>query len=207
MEKRMHTFVQLILMRHGRSRADDEQVHEGRYDSPLTQVGEEQVRQRAAHFKALGLHFDAVVCSSLQRAHTSARLVSIGMNGPEPEIDPDWMEFNNGPLAGLSRAEAALHYPPPAFRGPYEPFWGTGETELDFHARVGRALQRVIQRGPGSYLVVAHGGSLNAALRVLAGIPIPINSHGMWFAFADTGYTRLRYDLSNHTWMMLELSV
>ena len=26
-------------MRHGRSRADDELVHEGRYDSPLTDVG------------------------------------------------------------------------------------------------------------------------------------------------------------------------
>ena len=26
-------------MRHGRSRADDEMVHEGRYDSPLTDIG------------------------------------------------------------------------------------------------------------------------------------------------------------------------
>lgn len=193
-------------MRHGRSRADDEQVHEGRYDAPLTAVGEEQVRQRAGHFKAMGLHFDAVICSSLQRAHRSARLAAEILGAPEPEPDPGWMEFNNGPLAGLSFEEADRLYPAKAFRGPYETFWGSGETELDFQARVGLALQRVVQRGAGSYLVVAHGGSLNVALRVLAGIPVPINFSGMWFAFGDAGYARLRYNPDKHTWVLLELA-
>ena len=198
--------IHLVLMRHGRSRADDEGVHEGRYDSPLTAEGETQVRQRAAQFQALGYQFDAVVCSSLQRAYTTARLMAQAMGAPEPEPDPGWMEFNNGPLAGLPFAEADLRYPPQAFRGPYDPFWGTGETELDFHTRVGLALQRVMQRGPGSYLVVAHGGSLNVAIRVLASIPIPVNFHGMWFAFGDTGFARLRYKPASHTWVLLELA-
>jgi len=36
----------ITFMRHGRSRADDENVHEGRYDSPLTEIGRAQIRQR-----------------------------------------------------------------------------------------------------------------------------------------------------------------
>jgi broad specificity phosphatase PhoE len=38
--------LELTLLRHGRSRADDEQVHDGRYDSPLTALGIEQAGRR-----------------------------------------------------------------------------------------------------------------------------------------------------------------
>ena len=43
----MDNIIHITLMRHGRSRADDEMVHEGSYDSPLTDVGRAQVRSRA----------------------------------------------------------------------------------------------------------------------------------------------------------------
>jgi 2,3-bisphosphoglycerate-dependent phosphoglycerate mutase len=32
----MHDRISVTFLRHGRSRADDEKVHEGHYDSPLT---------------------------------------------------------------------------------------------------------------------------------------------------------------------------
>jgi len=35
----MTEVLHLTLLRHGRSRGDDENVHEGRYDAPLTEVG------------------------------------------------------------------------------------------------------------------------------------------------------------------------
>lgn len=40
--------MNLTLLRHGRSRADDEDVHEGRYNSPLTDVGRAQAQALAA---------------------------------------------------------------------------------------------------------------------------------------------------------------
>ena len=66
----------LVLLRHGRSRADDERVHEGRYDSPLTDVGRDQARRLAQHWRETGAQFDRVVCSSLVRARETAEIVA-----------------------------------------------------------------------------------------------------------------------------------
>lgn len=195
--------IHLTLMRHARSRADDENVHEGRYDSPLTETGREQVRARAQDFSAQGYQPKLIIASSLVRAYESAKIIGSMLQAPV-EVDADWMEFNNGPLAGLSHAEAETRYPRPAFRGLYEPFHGTGESELEFHSRVGRGLEKLIRRGAGSYLVVAHGGSLNAALRVALGIPYPVNESGVWFHFDDTSYLRLVYRPDRHVWIFKE---
>ena len=196
--------IELTLMRHARSRADDENVHEGRYDSPLTDAGREQVRKRAEYFLAEGYKPDTIIASSLVRAKETADIVAQAL-GVDVETDPDWMEFNNGPLAGLSRAEASARYPQPGFRNPYEPYHGSGESELEFHTRVARALERVIRRGAGQYLIVGHGGSLNAALRVALSIPFPINKTGVWFKFEDTGFARLSYYSERHRWVIKEL--
>ncbi|WP_412027616.1 phosphoglycerate mutase family protein [Deinococcus yunweiensis] len=39
----------MTILRHGRSRADDENVHEGRYDSPLNAEGQAQARALARY--------------------------------------------------------------------------------------------------------------------------------------------------------------
>lgn len=70
-------------MRHGRSRADDEAVHEGRYDSPLTEVGRAQAVRRAEEFVRL--------------QHPVARIIASPV-----ELDDGWMERDNGPLAGMA---------------------------------------------------------------------------------------------------------
>jgi len=48
----------ITFMRHGRSQADDEQVHEGRYDSPLTDVGRNLVHRRARRWLEDGVQFE-----------------------------------------------------------------------------------------------------------------------------------------------------
>ena len=92
--------IHITLMRHGRSRADDEMVHEGRYDSPLTDVGRAHVRARAEEWKRGNVTFDAIVASTLSRASESARIIGETLDIPV-EYDPDWIERDNGPLAGL----------------------------------------------------------------------------------------------------------
>lgn len=200
----MDPVLEITLMRHGRSRADDESVHEGRYDSPLTEVGKTQAARRGEALQAAGAQFDCIIASTLQRAHESARILG-QILGVAVETDPDWMEFNNGPLGGLTLEEANRLYPIPNFRNLYEPFHGSGESEWEFHSRAARAVQSVVRRGAGRYLVVAHGGILNMALRVIVGTPPVVMGQGIWFAFEDLGYARLNYYPTRHVWVLREL--
>ncbi len=189
----------ITFMRHGRSRADDEQVHEGRYDSSLTDTGREQVNRRTRYWLEAGVCFDQIVASTLVRARETAEIVGRALQ-VKVDLDPDWMEMDNGPLAGLSLDEARVRYPRPPFRNPYQGMAGTGESEWDLQTRAARAVQSVVRRGPGRYLVVAHGGILNAALRHVVGAPIPLNGQGIWFAFGDTGYYETVYTPARHYW-------
>jgi 2,3-bisphosphoglycerate-dependent phosphoglycerate mutase len=197
--------IYITFMRHGRSRADDEEVHEGRYDSPLTDLGREQVRKRAQTWLDAGTRFDLIVTSTLDRAHESAQIIGQILHVPV-ETDPDWMEFNNGPLAGVKRDFAKEHYPQPDFRNPYEPFWETGESDWEAYCRAARAVESVVRRGPGQYLVVAHGGIINDAMRTIIGSGPSINGSGIWFRFGDTGFARTVYNPQKHQWGLLELA-
>jgi 2,3-bisphosphoglycerate-dependent phosphoglycerate mutase len=40
----MSSTITIFFLRHGRSSGDDEGVHEGRYDSALTETGREQAQ-------------------------------------------------------------------------------------------------------------------------------------------------------------------
>lgn len=195
--------LEITFLRHGRSRADDENVLEGHYDSPLTEVGQAQARTRAEGWKQAGVQYDQVICSTLARARSTAEIVA-GILGAPLETDPLWVEMDNGQMAGLSHAEADVRFPKQAFFGPYVGKGQTGESEVDLHARAMLALQNVVRRGPGRYLVVAHGGILNAVLRVIAGAPHPVNFHGVWFAFRDLGYARFTYTPASHRWNLHE---
>ena len=201
----MNNDIHITLMRHGRSRADDEGVHEGRYDSPLTETGISQAQTRAEEFLRREFKFDKIIASTLIRAQETANIIGKALNTPV-ETDPDWMEFNNGPLAGLPFDVAEERYPTPQFRNPYEPFHGTGESDLEFHRRGSQAIENIVRRGAGTYLVVAHGGILNAALRTVLGAPPFTWKQGSVFAFGDTGYTRLRYQPAHNRWVFIELN-
>ena len=193
--------IEITFLRHGRSRADDEGVHEGRYDSPLTDVGVAQVRARAAGWKAAGMRFDAIVASPLQRAHRTAEIVGEALGLPV-EPGPDWMEMDEGPLAGLPFDVARERYPPPDFRNPYEPVCVTGESAWELYQRAARGVEQVVRRGAGAYLVVAHGGILNAAMRAIIGVPPRIADQGISFWFGDTGYVSFLYQPEQHTWSL-----
>jgi 2,3-bisphosphoglycerate-dependent phosphoglycerate mutase len=197
----MENELQITFMRHGRSQADDEEVHEGRYDSPLTGEGRQQAERRAHAWMDEGRCFDLIVSSPLERAFSTARIFARLLEAPI-EIDPDWMEFDNGVLAGMDFSVAERLYPAPQFRNPYEKFHGSGESDWDVYTRAARAVESVVRRGPGHYLVVAHGGILNMALRTIAGSGPPVNKQGVYFAFGDTGYVMTRYLPHCHRWVV-----
>lgn len=115
------------------------------------------------------------------------------------------MEIDNRPLAGLAIDVANARYPRLQFRNPYEPFHGVGENETALHCRATLALEALFRRGPGGYLVVSHGGFLNAVLRNIVGTQQPVNGTlGIWFAFSDTGFVGCSYFPGVHRWVIRE---
>jgi 2,3-bisphosphoglycerate-dependent phosphoglycerate mutase len=162
------------------------------------------VHRRAQDFLQRGFQFDLIIASTLQRANETARIIGSTLGVPV-EDDPDWMEWDNGPLAGLPFDVAEERYPKPPFRTPYMPLAGTGESEWDIYSRAARAVQKLVQRGSGSYLVVAHGGILDMALCTMMGTLPNVNQVGFGIAFGDTGFARLEYYPERHLWVLREL--
>jgi len=203
--KEFMSHITIFFLRHGRSSGDDEDVHEGRHDTELTEAGRAQAPTRAIKWKEQGITFDLIISSTLRRAHETAQIMAEILPAPL-ETDSDWMEMDNRPLAGLPFDVAASRHPKPDFRNPYEPFYGVGESDWEIHCRAIRATERIIRRGAGCYLIVSHGGILNAALRGIVGAHPPINGqHGIWFALGDTGYVKTVYTPAKHQWLIEEL--
>lgn len=194
----------LTLLRHGRSRADDENVHEGRYDSPLTEVGRAQVRALAARWQREDRQFDRIVASPLCRAAETASIIGDAL-GRVPETDADLMEMDNGPVAGMPLEEVERQFPETVFGSPYAPCFGSGESEAEFYRRAGGVLERLVRSSQGSLLIVAHGGILNAILRNVVGAP-PRCLAGAYFPFGDTGFARLGYEPDSHGWTILSVN-
>ena len=187
------TALHLTLLRHGRSRADDENVHEGRYDSPLTETGQAQARALAAFWNEAGTTFDAAYCSTLQRAHETARIVTGALGIPLTPTDL-LREWDNGPLAGLGREEALARYPIPDFRHDLTPFTPDGgESQAAIRARALTALELLWAVPASRLLVVSHGGFLNSLMHELIG------SRNAWFGFGDTSYATLSLSRGSHT--------
>jgi 2,3-bisphosphoglycerate-dependent phosphoglycerate mutase len=163
-------------------------------------VGRAQAQQRLEEFRAKQFHFDRIISSPLQRARAVAELMSEGLGVPL-ELDPDWMEQDNGKIAGLPYEEAEQRFPRPLFRSPYEkPYDGSGESEWETYTRAARAVQNLVNRGAGSYLVVAHGKILNCALWAIFGLSPSNGTPSLRFSFADLGYAVLEYRPDRHTW-------
>jgi 2,3-bisphosphoglycerate-dependent phosphoglycerate mutase len=193
----------ITLLRHGRTKADDEKRFEGRFDSPLT-GGVEQAKALAQQWQTQERCFDRIICSPLSRAVQTAEIIAQALGKTTVEQEPLWEERNWGKVAGMLKEEAARLYPLPSFIGPYDRVnEGTTESEVEVHARAARATQSLLNHPEGRYLVVAHAGILNAALRCMLGLPLPISNQGVSFAFGDTGYWDLRYQRDRHHWTVV----
>ncbi len=196
------TVYTFVFLRHGESVGNAEDRFQGQHDFPLTEKGQAQARALAEAWQAAGLHFDRCVSSPLLRARQTAEIVTAALDAPL-EFDPDWMEINNGLLAGLTDDQAAEVAPRPQFMTPYTHFGKTGESRWEVYLRAGGALQRLLDRPPGSCLVVSHGGILNLTLHAILGIPLQADFGGARFIFKNTAYASFSYNPGKHTWQML----
>jgi 2,3-bisphosphoglycerate-dependent phosphoglycerate mutase len=193
---------QITFLRHGESVGNAEDRFQGHADFPLTEKGRAQARALADRWQTEGVTFDQCIASPLLRACQTAEIISDVLKIPLA-LDPDWMEINNGRIAGLTRDEAALVLPPPDFMTPYTRFGQTGESRWEVYLRAGRAIQHILDRPPGRYLVTAHGGVLNMAMYAILGIPVQSDFSGPRFMFDNTTFATFSYESDHHNWCML----
>ena len=197
----------VTFLRHGRSLADDEKRFEGRYDAPLTANGQQQAQQLASCWDGdRERRYDRIVCSTLQRASETARIIGerLGVQVDEDEL---WMERDAGKLSGLTFEEGNKKYPFPKFVGQYDRlFEGTGESSAIIYGRALQGIDKIVNLGLENVLVVAHGSILQFAIRAALGLPVPIGKTAVNFKFGDLSYLDASYDPRTGAWTVLELS-
>ncbi|GGI16073.1 histidine phosphatase family protein [Gottfriedia solisilvae] len=160
--------MEILLIRHGQSEADILNVHEGRADFSLTELGIKQVQKMSKR-----VHNDfapeLIWSSTLKRAKETAIILAEEI-GSELHFEDDLMEHNNGVLAGLS-FEEAKKIPIPKY--PHESV-ENGESHIEFRMRMEIIFSRIIVQS-SSYkriAIVAHGGVINNLLHSFLKMPI-----------------------------------
>jgi probable phosphoglycerate mutase len=149
--------TQLLVIRHGQSEWNADGRWQGQEDPPLTDLGRQQARTAA---RAVGA-IDAIYASPLDRAATTAAILSEEL-GVGPVITlTGLMERNAGEWQGLTRDEIEESYPGYLADGRRPPGW---EPDEDVQARVLGAFDAIATQHPyGTVVAVAHAGVIFSA--------------------------------------------
>ena len=166
--------ARMLLVRHGESTWNASGRWQGWADPPLTELGRTQAEAAAPAAAPV----DAVVCSDLQRARTTAELMASALDlGDRLHVEPGLRERDVGDFTGMTRAEIEERWPGVlsnvAASIARDPRFG--ETVEVLGARVNAALARLAATFAGQrVLVVTHGGVVRNLERSLGIEPEPL---------------------------------
>ncbi len=165
--------ARVYLVRHGQTTWNAERRYQGRMDSPLTELGRNQMRRLAA-----ALAFEpvrAVYTSPLGRCRWGAEHIA-AQHGLVPIVEPDFAELDHGILDGLRVDEMEEQLGALVrqwWENPARVRLPGGETLEQARARAYGAFLRVVERHPGdTVVVVAHGGVIKLILLTLLEAPL-----------------------------------
>ena len=193
--------TRICIVRHGETDWNVEKRIQGHIDISLNEEGLAQAEATAA---GLTKHaFDAAYSSDLDRAWQTAQAVGRRQR-VEVRRAPGLRERHYGVLQGLTTAEIAVRYPKAyahyLARTPDHDF-KTGESLVDFAARIVAAIEALAANHPGeTLLLVSHGGVLDICYRKATGrdlaavrdFSIP-NAALNWFEIGSTGWRVLAW--------------
>jgi broad specificity phosphatase PhoE len=195
----------LTLLRHGESTGNVQGLLQGQADYELSPFGRQQTQRLAKRWTAEAAYFERIISSPLTRALQTAEIIATALN-VSIEIDPDWMERDFGKLSGRILSEEDLKSLRRSFKIPSEPLGETGESQWDAYHRVERAVINILQRPPGRYLVVAHGGIINQALHYILGLSPRPGSDGPRFILSNSAFASLSYAPNGQIWRLFGLN-
>lgn len=168
----------LILVRHGQSTGNAENLFTGMLDLPLTDRGRAEAASAAQALQAADEKVGTIFTSALQRTRDTGAIIAqvLGMVGGPLVAHPALNERDYGQLSGLNKDEARQIWGEAQvrlWRRSYLSPPPDGESLRDTVARVVpfflHTMLPSVMRG-GGVLVVAHGNSLRALLMALDGL-------------------------------------
>lgn len=183
--------TEMLLIRHGRTVANDEGRWQGQTDGMLNATGRDQALALAKYLPKV----DALYSSPLSRAEDTARAIA-DEQGVEVRLHDGLQEIGFGAWEGMTRAEIAASYPDEyatfndggadAARG------GNGETFAGVRQRMADALGAIVAKHPGQEVgVVSHGGATRAYVTEVLGIPYEKRQRlGL---LGNTGFARMAH--------------
>lgn len=198
MNSREKPLYHFVFLRHGESVGNAEARWQGQSDYPLTDKGRAQARVLAKRWKAEHVKFDLVISSPLIRAKETADIIASALNS-KVETNSIWLERAIGEMEGLT-ADEVRQKPRPPYVTPYDSIGGDGEGDWALFLRAGQALQGLLKRPVGSYLIVSHGGLLNQLMNAIVGVSPHVDPSGVRFRFENTAFARVIYLPHQHRW-------
>jgi len=168
----------LVLIRHGQSEDNEQDLFSGLRDPALTARGEEEARAAGRELARLGFRFTHAFTSVLQRAGRTMELIlaELGQSDLPVVRNSALNERDYGALAGLNKTQARERFGPERvriWRKSYDAVPQGGESLAMTAARVwpfyGRAIAPAVRAG-GCVLLVGHGNALRSMLMRLDGI-------------------------------------
>jgi broad specificity phosphatase PhoE len=200
-----HSLHNITLLRHAQSVANENRILQGQLNSSLSESGIEQAQALSQLWKLESVTFDLVISSPLNRAIRTTEILSDAL-GLRVEDDELWMERKFGIAEGKSYEELQILLHDHPNRSPYTPAFETGESDWDLFMRASLAIQNILQREPGRYLVVSHGGTLNAAMHSILGIPPSSSGHRSIIRLDNTGYAITEYNHVTENWVIFQMN-
>lgn len=153
--------ISILLTRHAQSKWNQQRRWQGQADIELSDLGLQQAHAAADFIVSapsdLGLDFDAVATSSLQRASVTGNVIAARLGLDIPVRSAGISERNVGQWSGLTREEIDVQYPDYLKDNRRPPGW---ESDEAFSKRVLDGLCDICGQLPKakSIIVIAHGG-------------------------------------------------
>jgi len=175
--------VKIILIRHGETDWNKEQIFRGRIDVALNEVGLAQARAVQKFLK--DVQISAIYSSPLSRALETARVVGEGRNC-EVKIEEGFIDINFGRWQGISHQKVKEEYKELYemwLNKPQMVTFPEGESLEEVQRRSMKALEKVIKKHPEETLAIISHRVLNKVLLCsILGLEL---SH-FWYIKQDT---------------------
>jgi broad specificity phosphatase PhoE len=164
----------LYFVRHGESVMNTQLLSSGQTDTPLTKRGINQAKATGKKIKEENISFDAILCSPLQRAHSTAGYIAGEIDYPveSVEVYNDLQERFFGDLEGKNMTDdfgitLEQYYESPTLADKVPHI----EKLAELHKRAEEVVEYLKSRPEDCVLVVSHGALLRSVQRVISNKP------------------------------------